>query len=195
MPDIAHHGHPVGKRYRDRELVAEGVIAPGFRDRHYPCLRPAVGVPAPWRHRNICCNRNHQTDEYDKSQSTLEHNKDCVGDVQYKLISANDPIIQIINSLSEFCETRRKFVRSEYPTLQKISQKLVKIKKYLEPFKDGKIGFGDYFTMRHDKIIDTGFKDNPNKTQTDGLRQERKYYSEGTVIEIERRIFKEIIEC
>ena len=104
--------------------------------------------------------------------------------------------IQIINSLSEFCETRRKFVQNENTLLQKISQKLIKIKKYLEPFKEGKIGFDDYFYLRHDKILDGEiFKNNLNNTKKDGLPPERLHYFIGTFIDIERRILKEIIEC
>jgi hypothetical protein len=102
---------------------------------------------------------------------------------------------QIIIPLAEFCETRAGFVSESENKLQKISEKLRKVKYYFESFKEDKIKFEDYIKLRESKIPNLELFRNEYKTlQEAGLTLEQQQRLEANIVEIERSILKEIIE-
>ena len=60
---------------------------------------------------------------------------------------------KIIESLIEFCNTRSKFVTKVANEIEEITEKLRKLKKYLDQFKEGKIRIEDYINLRERIMI------------------------------------------
>lgn len=102
---------------------------------------------------------------------------------------------QIIEPLSEFCETRTGFVSESENKLQKISDKIKKVKHYLESFKEGKIRFEDYIKLRESKIPELElFRNEYKNLQEVGLTFEQQRRLEANIVEVESSILKEIID-
>jgi hypothetical protein len=104
---------------------------------------------------------------------------------------------EIIELLSEFCETRIEFVSGSKNNLQKISEKLKKVKDYFEPFKDGKIELEDYVKLRKNKITDSDLNMFMNESaELLGFESaiEREHRLTEKIIDVEKGILKEIIE-
>lgn len=96
----------------------------------------------------------------------------------------------VIESLSEFCETRTKFVKSAGKTSQKITEKLKKLKHYFESFdEEGKIKFEDYMKLRGSKIPNA---DHFKEVYNDNSKPLDKVIS--TVINVEESILEEILK-
>jgi len=108
------------------------------------------------------------------------------------------PFKETIESLSVFCETRTELSKSG--NLQKISEKLKKVKYYLEPFKDGKIGFEEYIKLRESEIRDIKIFRNECKKLPEAGSLSKQQLSEqqrrleANIVEVERSILKGIIE-
>jgi len=101
---------------------------------------------------------------------------------------------QIIETLSKFCETRAGFVSGSENKLQKISEKLKKVKHYLESFKEDKIKFEDYIRLRENEISNfEEFKNKYKKLQGSGLKTKEQSDFEADIRETERSILKKII--
>jgi len=59
----------------------------------------------------------------------------------------------VIEALSEFCETRPRFVSRSENKRRMITEKLKKLKHYLEQLGDGRMKVADYINLREDEMI------------------------------------------
>jgi hypothetical protein len=60
---------------------------------------------------------------------------------------------KVIEILIEFCNTRSKFVIKTSNEIQETTERLKKLKNYLDQFKEGKIRIGDYISLREITMI------------------------------------------
>jgi hypothetical protein len=98
----------------------------------------------------------------------------------------------IIESLSLFCDSREGFVTGDSVNkIQKISDRVKKIKIYLDLLKDGKVDFDDYLKFRGGNTFISELKKEYENIQIRGLDTK---LIESKIGEIERSILKEIIE-
>ncbi|VVB93228.1 Uncharacterised protein [uncultured archaeon] len=104
--------------------------------------------------------------------------------------------INFIITLYDFCESRQRFVNSiDSDKLEEIAKVLKKLKLYLNSLNvdgHGKIGVEDYIKLRRDKIPDIKKFKNKFKFKDPSSHRTEKLAS--MVIEIERKILKEIIK-
>ena len=93
-----------------------------------------------------------------------------------------------VESFSEFCETRTKFVKSRIEKVQKITKTLETLKHYFEPFDEtGRILYNDYVDLRKSKI--------PFKIQSEAKNQQSIQIEEleSTFVNVEKSILEEIL--
>lgn len=101
----------------------------------------------------------------------------------------------VIETLSEFCETRTSFLNHIGNEFHKITEKLTKLKRYFEPFKEERgIKFEDYVNLRESKIPDVEQFRNGYKEFQQGYSQQLHEKLASTVVEAERSILKETIK-
>jgi hypothetical protein len=101
----------------------------------------------------------------------------------------------IIEPLSEFCQTRAGFIKSSEKELLKISDKLGKMKDYLGTLKDGKISVEEYIRLRENKIPDIEqFTNQYEIFKKDGLPLDQQHDLNAILVEVERNTLTEIIE-
>ena len=60
---------------------------------------------------------------------------------------------KVIEILIDFCNTRSKFVIKTSNEIQETTERLKKLKNYLDQFKEGKIRIGDYISLREITMI------------------------------------------
>lgn len=102
---------------------------------------------------------------------------------------------KVIETLSEFCETRTSFVNHIGNEFHRITEKLKKLKRYFEPFNEERgIKFEDYVNLRESKIPDVQQFRNGYKEFQQGYSQRLHEKLASTVVEAERSILKETIK-
>jgi len=102
---------------------------------------------------------------------------------------------RVIETLSEFCEIKTRFVNHIGNEFPKITEKLKKLKHYLEPFKEERgIKFQDYVNLRENKIPDVEQFRNEYKEFQQGYSQQLHEKLASTIAEVERSILKEIVK-
>jgi hypothetical protein len=101
---------------------------------------------------------------------------------------------EAIETLSEFCETRNKFVIDIREEFQDIAKKLMHLKSYFVLFKEGKIKLEKYIQLRKNIEPDIERLKNEIDETVDIERTELMYQSLAPKIkEIERKILEEIL--
>ncbi|MGH7799464.1 MAG: SIR2 family protein [Thermodesulfobacteriota bacterium] len=102
---------------------------------------------------------------------------------------------KVIETLSEFCETRTSFFNHSGNEFHKITEKLTKLKRYFEPFKEERgIKFEEYVSLRESKIPNVEQFRNGYKEFQQGYSQQLHENLASTVVEAERSILKETIK-
>ena len=101
----------------------------------------------------------------------------------------------IIEPLSEFCQTRAGFIKRSEKELLRISDKLGKMKDYLGTLRDGKISVEEYVRLRENKIPDIEqFTNQYEIFKRDGLPLDQQRDLNAILVEVERNTLREIIE-
>ena len=101
---------------------------------------------------------------------------------------------KIIETLSEFCETRTGFVNHIGNEFHKITEKLKKLKRYFEPFNEERgIKFEDYVNLRESKIPNVVEFRNEYKEFQQGYTQPLPEKLVSIILEVEKGVLKEIV--
>jgi hypothetical protein len=106
-----------------------------------------------------------------------------------------EELIKFIENQLDFCQTRIEFAGESNNKTQNILNLLIEFKNHFKPFKEGKIGFGDYIRLRKKQLVDLDEVQKVySKFQTVGLTPNEQKSFKAIFEDVERKILIEIID-